>query len=478
MAQFFYDEQIRRFLLQFARIFSNFDVEFGTNEAGQGPDSSQDTLVRVPVRYGDASRQAQTILNNNSASNMPATPMMTFYVTDLKYDRPRIQEPNFINNIAVRQRTYDPVTDSYETTQGNAFTIERIMPVPYEMTINLDIWTSNTNQKMQLLEQILTLFNPSLEIQSTDNYIDWTSLTVLYLDDVKWSSRVIPIGTDNPIDIATLTFKLPMWITPPAKVKKLGVIERIITSVYDAQGDLVNAITNSDLLLGTRQKFTPYGYQVLALAQPNTTTLLKLQALRQQQPVDQPNASLEQADSPQSNLLWSSIIGMYGVLRPGISYITLEQPDGTDVMGTIAIDPTDDRFLLFTLNEGTVPANTLGVVNAVIDPLISGPNNGLPAPVLNQRYLLTNAIGSHTNPTGTGPEAWAGVSGEPLVARANDIIRWNGNYWEVFFDSTSSPDNIQYVTNLTTELQYRWTGSMWVKSYQGLYPGGQWTIVL
>ena len=154
MAQFFYDSQIRRFLLQFARIFSNFDVEYGANEAGQGPGSTVDTLVRVPVRYGDASRQAQTILQNNSANDMPSTPMMSFYITDLKYDRPRIQEPNFVNNIAVRQRTYDVATDSYETTQGNAFTIERAMPVPYELTINLDIWTSNTNQKMQLLEQL------------------------------------------------------------------------------------------------------------------------------------------------------------------------------------------------------------------------------------------------------------------------------------------------------------------------------------
>jgi hypothetical protein len=43
---------------------------------------------------------------------------------------------------------------------------------------------------------------------------------------------------------------------------------------------------------------------------------------------------------------------MYGVLRPGISYVTLEQPDGTDVTGTVAFDPTDDRFLLFTLEPG------------------------------------------------------------------------------------------------------------------------------
>jgi hypothetical protein len=471
MAQFFYDGQIRRFLLQFARIFSNFDVAYGANEAGQGPGSSADTLIRVPVRYGDASRQAQTILQENSASNMPSTPLMTFYITDLKYDRPRIQDPNFVSNIQVRQRTYDSNTNTYETTQGNAFTIERLMPVPYELTLNLDIWTSNTNQKMQIFEQILTLFNPSLEIQSTDNYIDWTSLTVLYLKDSRWSSRTIPVGTENPIDVATLTFTLPIWITPPAKVKKLGVVERIIASVHDAQGDLTNALTNSDLLLGTRQRITPYGYQVLLINN-------KLQALRADQVIDEPNAALTQADSPASNLLWQNVIGLYGTLRSGISYITLEQPDGTDVIGTVAFDPTDDRFLLFTLNTGTVPPNTLAPVDAVINPLSSGPGAGLIAPVAGQRYLLTQDTGSYTNPGLTNPDAWEGGAGQPLVASANDIVEYDGTRWTIAFDSASSPDNMQYVTNITTELQYRWTGSAWVKSFQGIYPGGSWTLVL
>ena len=423
------------------------------------------------MRYGDASRQAQTILQNNSANDMPSTPMMSFYITDLKYDRPRIQEPYYVSNIQVRQRTYDTSTDTYETTQGNAFTIERAMPVPYELTINLDIWTSNTNQKMQLLEQILTLFNPSLEIQSTDNYIDWTSLTALYLKDSRWSSRTVPVNTDLAIDIATLTFTLPMWITPPAKVKKLGVVERIIASVYDAQGDLTNALTNSDLLLGTRQRFTPYGYQVLLINN-------KLQALRQQQIINEPNAALAPPDSPPSNLLWHSIIDLYGTLRPGISYITLEQPDGTDVTGTVAYDPTDDRFLLFTVNTGTVPPNTLAPIMSVIDPLASAPGYGLPVAATGQRYLFTQATGSYNNPGSSNPDAWEGVDGQPLVANANDIVEYDGSRWVVAFDSTSSPDNLQYITNITTELQYRWTGTKWVKSYQGLYPGGGWSLVL
>ena len=73
MQQFFYDDQIRRFLLQFARIFSNFQVEYGKTEPGGEP-----TLLRLPVRYGDASRNAQTIIQQNSSNKMPSTPLMTF----------------------------------------------------------------------------------------------------------------------------------------------------------------------------------------------------------------------------------------------------------------------------------------------------------------------------------------------------------------------------------------------------------------
>lgn len=461
---FFYDEQIRRFLLQFARIFSNFQVEYGRNEEG-----TDHTLIRVPVRYGDATRQAQTILQENSASGMPATPLMTFYISGLDYDRPRIQEPYFVSKIAVRQRTYDEMTDSYETTQGNAFTIERLMPVPYKLTLKLDIWTSNTNQKMQILEQMLVLFNPSLEIQSTDNYIDWTSLSIVELESTQWTSRTIPQGTENPIDIATLTFALPIWISSPAKVKKLGVVERIIAQVFDAQGDASNAVMDNDLLLGTRQVITPYAYQVLLIGN-------RLQALTQPTVVQPPNESLAPPESPTSNLMWTAVVGMYGVLRPGISYVKLALEDGSEVVGTVSYDPTDNRFLLFDIDQDTVPANTLEPVNAVINPLLSGPNYGLPAPVTGQRYLLTEDTGSNDS-VGT-PTAWQGDNNLPLVAMANDIVEYDGVRWVVAFDHTNSPNNIQYVTNLTTAIQYKWIDNVWVKSYQGLYPGGLWSLVL
>jgi hypothetical protein len=462
--QFFYDAQIRRFLLQFTRIFSGFQIEYGRED-----NSNAAALLRVPIRYGDASRNAQTILQENSSNSLPSTPLMTFYIAALDYDRPRMQEPYHVGKINVRQRTYDTATDTYETTQGNAFTIERLMPVPYKITMNLDIWTSNTNQKLQLLEQILTLFNPSLEIQSTDNYIDWTSLTVCELESTNWSSRTIPMGTENPIDISTLRFNIPIWLSSPAKVKKLGVVEKIIASVFSANGDVVNAITDNDLLLGTRQMFTPYNYKIVLIGN-------KVQVLQSPTIVDQSNDSLVAPDiALDSNLDWPAVIELYGTLRPGVSQLRLEHPSGTEIIGTVVLDPSDDRFLLFDVDIDTVPQNTLTPIDAVINPLLSGPQDGLDSAMEGQRYLLTEATGDDGNQH--NPEAWVGANGRPLIANANDIIEYRGNYWTVSFPSQDQAAG-QYVTNITTGLQYVWTGQEWIKSYQGIYTSGEWSLVL
>lgn len=445
-------------------MFSGFQVEYGRNEAGK----QGDTLVRVPVRYGDASRQAQTIIQENSANSMPATPLMTFYITGLDFDRPRMQNPTYVDTKSVRQRTYDETTGTYEHTQGNAFTIDRFMPAPYKLSINLDIWTSNTNQKFQLLEQILPLFNPSMEIQSTDNYMDWTSLSIVELVSTGFSSRTIPIGNEDPIDIATLKFVLPVWLSLPAMVKKLGVVEQIIASVFDASGDPVNAITNNDLLLGTRQYITPYSYKTVLIGN-------KLQILSQSAVIDEQNYQLPPPNPvADSNLLWPAVIDLYGTLRPGISMVALTQEDGTQVFGTVVVDPTDERFLLVTVDQDTVPANTLAPINAVINPLVSGPGEGLPTATAGQRYLFTEATGSTDGYAG----AWAGTAGQILIAEPNDIVEYDGSRWIISFDAQSSPVNTQYVTNITTSVQYKWIGIGWVKSYQGEYAGGQWALIL
>ena len=456
MATFFYDQQIRRFLLQFAKIFSNWYVTKGKDPAGN------DILIRVPIMYGDSSRQASTIIANNSASNLPSAPLITYYITALEYDQRRTQEPFFVDKIQVRQRAYNLETESYETTQGQAFSVERLMPVPYTLRITVDFWTTNYNQKLQLIEQLGTIFNPALDIQSTDNFVDWTSLTVVFQDGLTWSSRSIPQGTNNPIDVMSWKFYMPIWISTSAKLKKMGVINKIIASIY--KGTALQDINDEDLLLGTRQKITPYGYKLLLKG--NTLQLLPANSA-----FNPPNTDLNDPPSPNTDLYWTSLLNVYGTYKPGISQIWLQNPYlDTEIVGTIVIDPLDDRLLIYSIDTDTLPQNTLAPVNAVVNPQLSGPNAGLPGPINGVRYLIVENIGSD----GESTVAWGTV-----VANANDIIEYNASIgqWEVSFDSVATT-TVEFVTNLNTNIQYRYSDNQWSKSYEGWYDQGDYSIVI
>ena len=464
-AQYFYDGQIERFVVQFIRIMSGYEVEFGQDRTGHK------TLQRVPIYYADGSRQVAAILANNSESTMNAVPAMATYISGLTYDRDRVQNPTYVNNMSIRQRKYDPDTDTYEQTQGNAFTIERIMPVPYTLELKLDIWTSNTKQKLQLIEQILPLFNPGLEIQSTDNYIDWTSLSVVYLDSPTWSSRTVSATTENPIDIATLTFKLPIWISPPAKVKKLGVIQKIIANIHDAQGDLNSAAYNESNLMGARMYYTPMDYGVLLIG--NTLTLLKVQDI---ETLREPTLTTPTKIGTRD--VWRNLVNVYGTLEEGISQIRLASGDGlSEVIGTVSYHPTDDSMLIFNADIDTYPANSLGAIDAIIDPRKNTAVDLAQSAVAGTRYLILNAIGSENNGATDGPSAWRGSDNADLIANANDIIEFNGTHWIVSFDSQAETV-LQYVSNLTSGTQYKWNLNQWVKSFEGEYKNGLWTLVL
>lgn len=466
MAQsFFYDGQIRRFILQFIRMISEFQVEFGQDRAGNT------TLQRVPVFYGDSSRQASYILRGGSENTMPTVPAMAVYISTLTYDRERIQEPNHVSKMNIRQRYYNEDTHSYESQQGNAFSIERLMPVPYKLELKVDIWTSNTEQKLQLIEQLGVLFNPGLEIQSTDNYIDWTSLSVVFLTGTNWSSRAIPIGTENPIDIATLTFELPIWISAPAKVKKMGVIQKIIASIHDAQGNLNSAVYNDTNLLGARQYFTPMDYGLLLIG--NQMTLLKVNE------VETPREpTLSTPTKIGTKDYWRDLINIYGTLNNGVSLIRLESEDEvTEVVGTVSYHPTDETILIFNPDIDTLPTNTLSPINAIIDPRKNSAIDAINGATSGTRFLILHGIGSFDNSHATGAVAWRGSDGRDLVAHANDIIQYNGTHWDILFDSQTI-DTIQYVSNLNTGTQYKWTVSHWLKSWEGEYKNGKWTLIL
>ena len=459
--QFFYDEQIRRFLLQYIRAFSNFQVEYGKDRNGNT------TLLTVPVKYGDSTRMVSSILRENSENKIIPTPMISCYITGLEYNPERRQDPTFVDKKHIRMRKFDINTNTYNTQQGNAFTIERLMPVPYTLQMATDIWTSNTNQKLQLMEQILVLFNPALEIQSTDNYLDWTSLSYIELQQVQFSNRSVPVGVDEQIDIATLSFTVPIYLTAPAKVKKLGVINKIVASIFDDQGGIAEGVIDGQILMGERMKFTPMNFGIIVLG--NTIQILDRSETTTNKvdysPLNDPPEKVGTDD-----VSWAALINQYGEMQPGISQIRLETGGSAEIVGTIAFHPSDPYKLLFTIQSDTIPTNDLPAVDKIINPLRSAPDAGLATAATGQRYLILNAIGDSDNTD--GPDAWG-----DLVAGANDVIEYTGNKWEVMFDS-SNESGVHYLTNSNTNLQYKYTGTEWVKSYEGEYRAGDWSIVI
>jgi hypothetical protein len=472
--QFFYDKQIRRYLVQIIRVFSNFTVKYGDN-----------TLHQVPVMYGDPDRQAASILRQNSENVVQAVPRIAVHITGLQLDRNRLGDPSYVGKMHFRERDVDG--NEYTNGQGRQYTVERLMPTPFKLSVKVDIWSSSTEQKLQIMEQILVLFNPSLELQTTDNYIDWTSLSVLDLTELAWSSRSVPVGNDTPIDIATLTLESPIWISPPVKVKKLGVITNIITSIYDGVGtenygyidglgvDNTGNGPSLGSILSTQSTTISGGFGILAING-------QVQLLNPGENSTADNSSLDIPAKQGAPADWLALLDQYpGKYIAGAGHIYLIQPTGYEVSGTFTVSPLDSTVLAVTWNADTYPSNTTiasanraspGTFDAIINPLTFNPVDN--APVTGRRYLLIDDIGdTQTNTNANNSVAWG-----TLVAKTNDIIEYNGTAWAVVFSAAQNEDNLIYQTNIYTGVQYKWNGVSWVKSFEGEYRAGSWRLVL
>ena len=347
---FFYDGQIRRYVTQFMRVFIGFKYQAGDKEERL-----------VPVMYGDLTRQVASIIKDNSENKMPTVPRISCYITGLELDTGRLADSTFVSKVNVRERTYEDVAGQrvYGNEQGAGYTVERLMPTPFKLKVKADIWTSNTDQKLQLLEQILILFNPSLEVQTTDNYIDWTSLSVIYLTSTNFSSRSIPQGTETDIDIASLEFEMPIYISPPTKVKKLGVVRAVVNNMFTNTGDAVNInnlIYNDGDVVNTVE-YKRYGIVMLkadnGVAGDYNISIVDVGQAVLDAGLDLPPEKIGK------KLDWQLVLDQYGGYKEGVSRITFNQPNGGQLVGTIVVNPMDPTLLVVSMDMDTVPGNTL-----------------------------------------------------------------------------------------------------------------------
>ena len=345
---FFYDGQIRRYVTQFMRVFIGFKYQAGDGEERL-----------VPVMYGDLSKQVAGIIKENSENKMPTVPRIACYITGLELDTSRLADSTFVSKMQIRERTYEDVNGQrvYGNEQGAGYTVERLMPTPFKLRVKADIWTSNTDQKLQLLEQILILFNPSLEVQTTDNYIDWTSLSVIYLSSTSFSSRTIPQGAAEDIDIASLEFEMPIYITPPAKVKKLGVVRAVVQNMFNNTGDAVN-INNLIYNEGDIQNTVEYKRYGIVMLKGNNGVAgdYHISIVDVGQAVIDAGLDLP-PEKIGKKLDWQLVLDQYGGYKAGVSRITFKTPTGGEIVGTITVNPIDPTILVASLDMDTVPGN-------------------------------------------------------------------------------------------------------------------------
>lgn len=451
MQQYFYDEQIRKYLTQFMRILGGFSVKTGKDRDGN------ESYIQVPVRYGDINRMAAHILKNQSENMMNTVPFISVYVTDLQISAERRSNPTHVSKVQVYEKKVDPDTGQYiEGEVGNTYTIERYMPVPYDLTVQVDIWTSNTDQKLQLIEQLLVLFNPSINLKSNDNPFDWSNLTYTELVNVIWSVRQVPQGTDDIIDVAALNFTIPVLINPPAKVKRQTLIHTILNEIKKLKNDQMldwvedNPLPNKQWVVVT---FENLKLQV-RIEGDRATLLNKHGGL----------------NDDQGNLLeWATMLKPFGELGLGISNLRLRRGNdptdpNNDIVAVITeIDPDNPNIAIIDVDSDSLPSASLTAINAIINPSRVAPGKNLPASVTGQRYLVLEDVPNNNY--------WGVTS-----AKANDIIEYNGSHWTTSFNSSSNTDAI--VLNTTTNLLYEWRAGQWISVFEGTYQNGWWRLYL
>lgn len=450
------------------RIFTDIKIRNGPDANGLY------TIQQVPIMYGDPSWMVAQLIKGASENTMLPNPMFSAYIDSIKMSPGRRQDTQYIGKISTVERKFDNLTGIYSNEPGVRQDVDRYMPVPYDLYLKLDVWTPNITTKLQIFEQISIIFNPSIQLQQNSNLLDWTSIFEVWLEDYTFTNRSIPQGSEDDRDVMSFKFKVPIWINPPAKLKRSGLIAEIVTSVF-------NVPDVEDIAKRVVGEYDPFRTCIGGIPIQIVTTVgdYKISVARVNG-VDEITL-LNGFGKADPALSWESLIQKYGQITPNITSIRLKlDPDldvsDSDIIGGITQDLSRQNVLLFNVDIDTLPANTIPPILAIIDPTEMTPGNGLPAAVAGQRYLITSP--SHDS-AGEEPAIPPMVSTSPwgssIVAYPNDVIEYNGITWVVIFDSRSAT-GLNYVVNNSNSSQYMFDGVNWAYTYYGVYAQGYWRI--
>jgi len=223
--QTYYHGAIRKTIVAFGRLFADIKI------ARQGSDGEVAQTISVPLAYAPKEKWLVRIDSDPNLDNHTYTtlPRLSFEITGYQYDAAR--KVNKMNKVVCNE----------ESAGDNPIRKSAFAPVPYNININLYVLTKTQEDAMQIVEQILPVFNPdyTLSINAVPELNIVQDIPVI-LNSVTAEDTYDGMFEQRRFVTHTLSFTIKTNIFGP--VTDQGVILRSMANVsipgqkYTAQG--------------------------------------------------------------------------------------------------------------------------------------------------------------------------------------------------------------------------------------------------
>jgi hypothetical protein len=209
MFEYFYNEIFRSVIIGFGSLFNGIQIQH------KDENDTTFSVIKVPLAYGPTQKFLAR-LKQNPDLNAPVQitlPRMSFEFTNLSYDSSR-------KSTQTQTVIYtDP--DGTETKKG-------YLPVPYNMTITLSIYTKLNDDMLQIIEQIVPYFQPgyTLPIKFLGNLNEVINVPV-QLENIDMSDDYEGNFDTRRALIYTLTFTAKTYVFGPLKDVSGDIIKKV-----------------------------------------------------------------------------------------------------------------------------------------------------------------------------------------------------------------------------------------------------------
>ena len=217
----FYHKKIRNTVIAFGTIFNNVNIK--------RLDSSGNPIqnIKVPLSYSPKEKflarlDAQQDLTGDDSSVAITLPRMSFEVTGYSYDGGRKLNKN---------QKITKVTTNADTTKMNS----QYMPVPYDVSFSLSVYVANSDDGLQIIEQILPYFQPDYTVTMIeDRTMDTKRDIPFVLNNVDYEDSYTGSLTTSRRIIYTLTFTAKIYLFGP--ISTSAVIKTVSADLYSDTG--------------------------------------------------------------------------------------------------------------------------------------------------------------------------------------------------------------------------------------------------